>query len=342
MIAIRDIITDVNTNSSPAIGMPRLEGKLDVVAYSGNAELFGARNLLIADRSGFRILLKRCRQKSMHLRLLHRTQELNRLLSEDRFAPIREIAVAGKKCTMDGQSYILFTFIEATNGYHCLRNGTRSKTQLPLLESTLNLCSTLDEAGVLSAETNSTATAIRTRYHSACSGKCMTNVPTAIAPMDRDCRAVRQTLVHNDLGPANLLIAGDALWVLDWEYWDVSYSIFNFFDVLTHFFSLISISRLCRRRDLDYFAFFLKWNAKRSRKASSIVAQYATQMGYDRIDAGFADMLFELYLMNKSTSQLRVYGHQSNLDRHWQRLAGRYRDYRGEFRAFWNSRIRSP
>ena len=127
-------------------------------------------------------------------------------------------------------------------------------------------------------------------------------------------------VVHHDLSPGNIHILHNGPRFIDWEYWSLSYGVFNLFDVITTFAPYTRKRRLRRRTIADYLSLLQQSLAIIDPRLANLLSYGMQASSLDTINAGNLHAAFRLYLMAKATTQFRVYGESFSQDKFWYQM----------------------
>ncbi len=267
---------------------------------------------------------------------LNRLSLLNSILENTQYSSIRENVVLGEQINISGERYAAFEFISSLTCYKLLRGKIIRKNNifLILLKFALDFCHKLNNS--VENHNFNTYREIWELFISSHETDGLRKV------LDRTIDGLENvhvdfSIVHNDLCPANVLVKENKYWVLDWEYWDMSLSIFNFFDVMLSFGSVALAGIFEKRGNKNLLNLF---NPKLKRKNQILIktcGEHASNAGYSQYDSNCAESLFLLYLMNKSVCQYRVYHQHYELDYFWYGFLKEYIDHREGFKIFWQN-----
>lgn len=138
-----------------------------------------------------------------------------------------------------------------------------------------------------------------------------------IKSLAMDSPSLKVCVVHNDLSPGNLLFDKKVVSLIDWEYWEKSYSVFNMLDILTTFGPVTQRLKLGRRRVEDYMYLLQLPVTKLPRAFECGLRTFWTSLGLENASTTQLDALLRVYLASKSTLQWRSYGSTGEMDVFW-------------------------
>ena len=313
------------------------ETDISVVSYAVNKYEYGTINFLVGDSEGFKVVLQTARYDVFDRVRRQRMLDLAALLNADRFETVREHAVTGEEVAIGGRSYLLCRFSALKSSYKQIRQRVFSGRSLAVLNYALRFCAALDAGGEpLDAAASQYRRILGDFKRSYGDDAGLSDVFADLDAHSWD-RAVplKRTIVHNDLGPTNVHARGDEYDVLDWEYWDESFSLFNLFNVVLSYGALVNRPRLQRRTPQAYLSLIADARRGRSRAYLRAIGSCVAECGWRDLAAPDAERLFLLFLMSKAVCQFRVYGVQFEHDRFWHRVLSAYCENRDGFDSFW-------
>jgi len=338
-----ELIKSYFLNNSEKFDLKVKNGKdVSVITYAVNQEEYGMQNIFIADRTGFKYLLKKSRHDRFDKIYRQRMAELRHVLQDNAYNPLRPHMVIGEELEISGEHYLLFNYVNIANCYKRLRLDIFQRNILPLLEQALEFCLKLERTAKINESAINESRKIWELFKSSYAhSESKANLFSL--PHIRDGEHVPNiavNLVHNDFGPSNILEKDKNFWVVDWEYWNISMSIFNFFDVLLSFASLMNNTILSKRVSKDFLSIFTDESSKKEVGFTKKCGEYADKMGYLEYAPEVAEKLFITYLMNKAVCQQRIYGSHYGFDTFWYQLLVEYSSCRQGFRSYWQQMAR--
>ena len=313
------------------------KANISVVSYAVNSNEYGVINIFIGDKSGPRLILKISRYDRFGNLYRERLRSLRSELQNDVYAKVRTHILAGEEINIAGKDYLLFPYINCVNAYTKIRRTIlgRDKIMADVVDAVLNFSFKLEEAGNTRTQKISeklVETIIR-RFRDSYSSDEVNSLNNKIQNALKNGQIdICQTITHNDLCATNVLVGHGTYWVVDWEYWDNCAGIFNFFDILSDFSSLVGLG-IFQKRSYANFLRFLSIDVRNS--FISKCRHYSKKVGYFALDPEAVWYLFLLYLMNKATCQYRVYGSHYNFDYFWYRMLLNSLAYKNIFIHWW-------
>jgi hypothetical protein len=316
--------------------------EISVVSYAVNQEDYGAINYLISDRIGFRYVLKKSRYEFFNDIQIKRIVQLNNILCDIKYDYLRSHIIRGEMVEIFGEYYSLFKYVNYTSSYKQLRKSFLKNNMSSLLEVALEFCLQLERtAGTFVIDNNEPSKIgelFRSSY-TAYKGKGTDGI-MRWDEIAKEIINIGVGLVHNDLVSSNIIAQGNDYWVVDWEYWDISLSVFNFFDVMLDYGSLLACGRFAKRKNRDFLDIFdFRHSPKRSNFVKKL-GKYIEKIGWSKYDAEFIYEVFLLYVMNKSVCQYRVYGSHYGSDLFWYNLLNVFLESKSPFVSFWQRMIK--
>jgi len=318
---------------------PRATNRADIsiVSYAVNHEEYGVVNIFLGDKSGPRFILKTGwydRFGNLHRQ---RLRSLRSELQDDTYAKVRTHILAGEEINIAGKAYLLFPYVNCVNAYIKIRKAALGSDKVlgDVAEAVFDFCLKLGEAGNARAQKISeklVETIIR-RFRDSYRSDEVNALDDKIQDALKNGRMdVHQTITHNDLCATNVLVGHGTYWVADWEYWDNSAGIFNFFDILLNFGSLVGLG-IFQKRSCANFLHTLSIDERNI--FISKCRHYGEKVGYSALDPETAWYLLLVYLMNKATCQYRVYGSHYNFDYFWYHMLLNSLGYKDIFIHWW-------
>jgi serine/threonine protein kinase len=315
---------------------------LKVSSYSVNNEIFGIQSFFLGDIGGLKLLIKKGRNDFFDFRYREKIRRLAEYCSDNKHPRLIGNMIVGREIEINGERYILQDFIKWKNAYLLFRNSLTWQKKLSYIRLALDFCQSLElcSQAVASLENEwSKISEIYKRSNGAEGEESRLSDRRTSQLSSLESARLKVGLVHNDLVPSNFLVAAQDYRVIDWEYWDTSLSIFNFFDVLLSFGSLLRSKLFSRRSVGNYWRIFTDGWSGRGARFLKMCGEYCERVGYLEIPADLAKEVFFLYLMNKSVCQYKVYGSRFNLDNFWSSLLKDYCQYSPKICDFWNTLI---
>jgi len=338
-----ELIKSYFLNNSEKFNLETKSGKdVSVITYAVNQEEYGTQNIFIADRAGFKYLLKKSRHDRFDKIYRQRMAELRHVLQDKVYSPLRPHMVTGEELEISGEYYSLFNYVNADNCYKRLRLDIFQRNLLPLLEQALEFCLKLERTAKINESAINEGRKIWELFKSSYAHSASKATPFSLQWIHgrEHVPNIAVGLVHNDLGPSNIMAKDKNFWVVDWEYWDISMSIFNFFDVLLNFSSLTNNTIFSKRASKDFLSIFTDEPSKKEVSFTKKCGEYADKMGYLEYAPEVAEKLFITYLMNKAVCQQKIYGSHYGLDAFWYQLLIEYRSCEQGFRSYWQRMAR--
>ncbi|MBW2020343.1 MAG: hypothetical protein JRI65_10135 [Deltaproteobacteria bacterium] len=310
---------------------------ISVVSYAVNSDEYGVVNIFLSDKNGPRFILKISRYDRFGNLYRKRLRSLSSELQDDVYAKVRTHILASEEINIAGKDYLLFPYINCVNAYMKIRRAIlgRDKIMADIVDAVLTFSFKLEEAGNAWAQKISeklVETIIR-RFIDSYNSDEVNSLNNKIQNVLKNGQIdICQTITHNDLCATNVLVGHGTYWVADWEYWDNSAGIFNFFDILLDFGSLIGLGIFQKR---SYANFLHSFSTDGRNSFISKCRHYGEKVGYSALDPEAAWYLFLLYLMNKATCQYRVYRSHYNFDYFWYRILLNSLAYKDVFIHWW-------
>ena len=311
---------------------------ISVLSYAVNQEEYGSQNFLISDRLGFRYIIKKGRYRYFDEINRERIIRLSNVLSGKKSGTVTADLIIGKEIEIFGDRYLLHEYVKAINSYKLLRMWPTRKRLIFLLGLALELSLVLTQFSKESASTFEECKKLRELFREAydCDEGWVSVLDKAQETLWGEVSDMPITLVHNDLVPSNILVAYKRAVLVDWEYWDMSISIFNFFDVILHFGSLMNASWFYKRTRENFLGVFECKDSRRTCDFLKKCGEHAGKMGYLRYPAEVAQEYFFFYLANKAICQYRTYSYHYRFDLFWFGVLEEYRRSSEKFGLFWN------
>ncbi|QDV11309.1 Phosphotransferase enzyme family protein [Rosistilla oblonga] len=298
--------------------------------YSFNSEPHGAVNLFIADETGPRFVLKRARDSKLHAVLVDRNKELSECLAAERCNDVSGQLVTGRVVEYLHKSWICFPFVFGKNAMRRCRLDWSGR----YLDSTFETCLRLCQALSVSAVTHDVALDFCKQANASFNESFdETSTNRYIATLKHTSLPVAPT--HNDMSADNFLDDGVRLYLIDWEYWCMAPAIFNFFDLLMHFHSVVSAGYFRRRKIADYTSTFLRENCLETQFWKSFRLSFQ-QSEFGTLDRKQLSALFTSYLQTKACNQWRTYQSHYSYDRSWKQIFDVWQGVEQEQSPLWN------
>lgn len=136
--------------------------------------------------------------------------------------------------------------------------------------------------------------------------------------------AGRLSVVHHDLSPGNIHMLQSGPRFIDWEYWSLSYGIFNLFDVITTFAPYTGLRRLRRRTIADYLSLLQQSLLTIDSRLAGLLHFGMQASSPNVISRENLHAAFRLYLMAKASTQFRVYGVSFSQDKFWYQMIAEF------------------
>ena len=128
------------------------------------------------------------------------------------------------------------------------------------------------------------------------------------------------SVVHHDFSPGNIHMLRSGPLFIDWEYWSLSYGVFNLFDVITTFAPYTGQRRLRRRTIADYLSLLQQSLAAIDPRLAGLLSYGMLASSPDAASRENLHAAFRLYLMAKASTQFRVYGVSFSQDKFWHQM----------------------
>lgn len=304
--------------------------------YSPNDLDSGAINYFVTRRDGHSFLLKSCREDRHDRVLKTRISKLNHYAESRLSREAADRIIFGRVRWLAEEDYLYYRFEPYPNLYSILRKRVWLKGPLysKCVGPVAGFCSRL-EAGSTETESRSALEGRLVRYREAYGqGGDLDLDPAALIDAVAALKLTKG-LVHMDLAPGNILWTGADIFVVDWEYWDTSLSIFNMFDLLLTFGALYSSPAARRRGAGDYLRIFDLAEKGLPGWIREHLGGYITRFAYDRLTPEDMTRLFILFLMNKATAHFRIYETTNDLDLFWRQVLGGLLERRVKSDRFW-------
>lgn len=335
LVAIKDyFVENVDKYSFRA----RKQADISVVSYAVNQEEYGVVNIFVGDKSGLRFVLKTGRYDRFDNLYRDRLRSLRSELRDDIYANVRVHILAGEEINIAGKAYLLFPYVNSVNSYMKIRRAIfgRDKIVGAVVDSVFDFCFRLEVGGNARAQKASEkwVETIIKRFRGSYRNDKVNALDDKIQAALKNGRIdIHQTITHNDLGATNVLVGNGTYWITDWEYWDISLGIFNFFDIVLDFGSLIELGVFSKRSCAKFLRIFsIDVRNPFIRKCR----QYCEKLGYSDFDPETAWYLLLLYLMNKATCQCRIYGSHYGFDYFWHNMFLQSLPCKDKFTSWWS------
>lgn len=310
---------------------------LSIANYSRGGESYQTQAFFVGDGSGTKWLFKLARDGESHNRLLRQSEGLDSLLQQPTAEALRERSLSPSTCHVGGVTYLRLRYQPSHTLYERLRLFPSGAAIEQSIGIALGFCDLLANCQAFDGDSLSKIEAVKLDYSQAQPKKNLPQLELLNEQSIVQHPAFEACLVHNDLGASNFLQAGEQQWLIDWEYWRLAPRLFNIFDVLVNFGSLLATQPYARRDEASYRKHLLNPYDKRLRPLLKLLAEYVGQNGYTRIEVDLFRQAYVLFLMNKATCQHRVYGASYHFDRFWQEQLEWTVEHLEAFNCFWSA-----
>ncbi len=315
---------------------------ISVTTYAVNQNEHGTINFLVGDLDGCKYILKRNRDKSANEIFIHDMHKLSKVLDDPVYSSVKDRILSAEIIDVGLHQYACYKYFPFNNTHRTMRSPLFLNRKIKILDATLAFCEQLHESSAhnvgLADQYECILDSLKSSYPDV---HPIADLANRYVDQVRDEQwAAITTIVHNDLVPGNILMGKTDLRVVDWEYWEHSLSIFNFFDVLTSFGSLLTHSLLQSRENryaaANFFSLFISDTCSKRDRFLRHCCEYGVEMKFvndypPEVIEGF----FFFYLMNKSTCQYKKYGTHYRSDLVWYNLLTAFRLEKDHFGAFW-------
>ena len=319
------------------------EKEISCTIYAINTQEYGKLNYLIGDKTGFRYLLQKGRNEYFDSIHRERLRSLRNILMEGKCDHLMKNMLAWREVEISSEPYLMFDYVHVPTVYAIIRGRLlwRTSTLIHCVDRSLDFCLKLEQAKKFESRLERGSAPIIETFRKSYGEDEYNQIRRDFEPSIKDARDISFSvgIVHNDLGTTNFIMRRGKYWVVDWEYWSTSLEIFNFFDVLCAYSSLLTVRLLARRSIQNFLSAFRQGFNDRKQKLLRKCGEYAKKIGYDQYSPSVMENVFFLYLMNKSICQYRVYGCHFSFDQFWFSILKQAVEDRSALEGFWDRMI---